>query len=153
VLSDNTTQTVTAAATWTSSDTSVATVSNAGGLRGTATPVKAGTTTVTATYQGKSGSTTLTVSAAKLLSIALSPTAATLAKGARLSFTATGTYDDGSALDLTRQATWLSSSDGVATVSNADDSRGQATGVAAGQVTLKAVFQGITGSTTLTVSP
>jgi trimeric autotransporter adhesin len=153
VLSDNTTQNVTAAATWTSSDTSVATVSNAGGLRGTATPVKAGTTTVTATYQGKSGSTTLTVSAAKLLSIALSPMAATLAKGARLSFTATGSYDDGSVLDLTRQATWLSSSDSVATVSNADDSRGQATGVTSGQVTVQAHFQGISGSTTLTVSP
>jgi len=67
-FSDNTTQDLTASATWSSSATSVATISNAAGSNGRATPVSAGTTAITATVavtqpvQGNiSGSTTLTV--------------------------------------------------------------------------------------------
>ena len=56
-LSDGTTQDVTSAATWQSSDTTIATVSSAGAVAG----VAAGTVTVTATYQSISGSDQITL--------------------------------------------------------------------------------------------
>ncbi len=61
--SDGSTQNMTSQATWTSSNTSVATVNGSSGL---ATGVSAGTTTITATLSGKSGSTNLAVQAAPL---------------------------------------------------------------------------------------
>ena len=48
-LSDNTTQDLTTSVTWSSSDISIATVSNAAGTNGRATGVAAGTVTITAT--------------------------------------------------------------------------------------------------------
>lgn len=59
--SDNTTQDVTASASWTSSVSSVATISNAAGTNGRATSVSAGTTTITVALGNVSASTTLTV--------------------------------------------------------------------------------------------
>lgn len=58
---DNSTQDVTTSATWSSSVTSVATISNAAGANGRATSVAAGTTTITAAIGGVFSSTTLTV--------------------------------------------------------------------------------------------
>jgi hypothetical protein len=153
ILSNNTTMVLPAnAASWTSSDPSVATVTN----NGTATPVKAGTTSVTATYLGKSGSSALTVSAATLSSIAITPNpvALSLAKSPSQQLTATGTYSDGSKFDLTNVATWLSSASTVAPVSNAAGSRGLVTGLAAGSSNVTAVFQTVTSTAdAVTVTP
>jgi hypothetical protein len=57
MLTDGTTRNVTTTATWQSSSPAVATVSNAGLV----TAVAAGTTTITATYQAKSGTFNITV--------------------------------------------------------------------------------------------
>ena len=59
--SNSSTQDLTIAATWTSSVTSVATISNAAGTNGRATSVADGTTTITAAVGGVSASTTLRV--------------------------------------------------------------------------------------------
>ena len=157
VYDDSSTGTVTGAATWTSSDPTVATVGNAGGTTGVATPVKAGPTTITANYQGVSGSTLLTVSGAKLASIAITPSPLSVVVGARQQLTATGTWDDKSTLDITADVTWLSQNgdaggDAIATVSNATGSRGLFTAVSAGSVTVSAIFQGVTGAETATVT-
>src|SRR5208337_196818 len=67
--SDGTSHDITMQVTWSSSSASVATV-NSSGL---ATPVVAGTTTITATSGSISGSTTLTVNPATLTSISVTP--------------------------------------------------------------------------------
>ncbi len=67
--SNGTTQNLTSTATWASSATSVATVSSAG----LATSVAQGTATITATSGTISGSATLTVTAAVLTSISVTP--------------------------------------------------------------------------------
>jgi len=59
--SDNTTQNLTTAVTWGSSNTGIATISNAGGSKGLAAGVAAGTTTITAASGSVSGTATLTV--------------------------------------------------------------------------------------------
>jgi hypothetical protein len=140
ILSNNTTFVVTGSATWVSSDVGVATVT-AGGV---ATPLKAGSATMTATYLGKSGASALTVSAATLSSLAIAPATLSLGPGQTQQLTATGTYSDASTYDLTNVATWLSSTGSVAAVSNANGSRGLLTGITAGTTSVTAVFQAVT---------
>ncbi len=142
--SDGSHQNLTSSVTWTSSATTVATISS-GGL---ATGVAAGSTTIRATSGSISGSTGLTVTAATLLSIAVTPANASIAAGQQQQFTATGTYSDGSHQNLTSSATWTSSATTVATIG----SGGLATGVAAGSTTIRATSGSISGSTGLTVT-
>src|SRR5207245_1851843 len=63
-------------------------------------------------------------------------------------FTATGTYTDSSAQDLTSTVTWSSSATGVATIG-----AGLATSLAQGITTISASLGSLTGSTILTVTP
>jgi hypothetical protein len=152
VYDDSSTGAVTAGATWTSSDTTVASVGNTGAATGVATPLKVGSTTITASYQGVSGTTLLTVSGAKLTSIAITPSPLSVAVAGHQQLTATGTWGDTSTREITTDVTWLSSSDAVATVSNAAGSRGLFTAVSAGPITLTAAFQGVTGTLAATVT-
>jgi uncharacterized protein YjdB len=144
---------VTTLVTWTSSDGTVATISNAAGSRGLATTLKAGSVTIKATLGPVSGTATLCVGSQTLTSITVTPTGGSVAKGASLAFTATGHYSDSSTYDLTAFATWISTAPTVAAVSNADGSQGLATGLATGTTSIEAHFQGKTGSTGLTVTP
>ena len=74
-----------------------------------------------------SGSTTLTVTDATLVSIEVTPAAPSITNSLTQQFTATGTLSDSSTQDLTTQVTWASSDSAVATVSNAAGSNGLAT--------------------------
>ena len=64
---------------------------------------------------------------------------ADLAVGSTQQFTATGTYSDGSTMDITNQVTWASSATTMATISSA----GLATGVAAGNTNITASMSGV----------
>lgn len=146
--SDDEEKDLTADAVWTSSDPSVATVSS-GGL---ATPLASGTTTITASTQGRSGSTTLTVTNALLQSIEVTPANPSIANGTRQPFTATGRFDDGSAQDLTAAVTWTSSDPSVS-IGNVSGSQGLAASTALGAATsvITATLGPISGTTVLTV--
>ena len=156
IYSDNSTQDLTSSATWSSSIRAVATASNAPGSNGLATSVAVGLTTITATdpASGINDSTTLTVTAAVLVSISVMPTNPSIALGTTQQFTATGIYSDNSTQDLTSSATWSSSIRTVATISNAPGSNGFATSVAIGFTTITATdpASGIDDSSTLTVT-
>jgi hypothetical protein len=142
-LSNGATLVVTGNASWVASDATIATVTG-----GVATPVKAGTTTVTATYLGVAGASVLTVSPTTLSSIAITPNpvSLSLATGASQQLTATGTYADSTKRDLSGVVTWRSGTSSVATVSNANGSRGLVTGIAAGTSAVTAAFQGVTSA-------
>jgi uncharacterized protein YjdB len=141
--SDGATQDITATATWTAAVPTVATV-NAAGL---ATALAPGTTAITASLSGVIGSATLNVP--RLTSIAVTPNPVSIAAGATQQFTATASYSDGSTQNITAKATWTSSNPAAGTVNAA----GLATAVAAGSTSITASLNGITGSTTLTVTP
>ena len=70
---DNTTADITSTATWTSSNPSVATVSDQMPTKGQARSIAPGTTTIQASSGGVNGSTTLTVTNATLVSIDIAP--------------------------------------------------------------------------------
>lgn len=150
--SDGTTQNVTAQATFTSTDTLIASVSNAPGTEGRAQALHQGNVTISASYGGRTGSTGLAVTAAALASIAITPSPPHLAPGTPLQLHATGTWTDGSTQDLTTQATWASSDTAVAQMSNVVPTQGRLLAIGSGTATLTATFTGISGMATVTVS-
>lgn len=143
--SDGSTQVVTAAATWTSSDTSRATVGNSGMATGTA----AGSATITAAYKGQGTSTVLTVTGTKALtSVSISPLNGSVVLDLTQQFTATATYSDGSTQVVTNSATWTSSDTSKVTVQNT----GLATGLGTGVAIITATYSGQSAVTQLTVT-
>lgn len=145
---DSSTQNLTTTVTWTSSTPATATIDPATGL---ATAVANGSTTITAMFGAFTPSTTLTVGAGPLVSIAVTPANPSIAKGQTQQFVATGTFADSSTQNLTTQVAW-SSSDVSAQISNTSGSQGLATGLAVGTPTITATLGTISGTTTLTVT-
>jgi type IV pilus assembly protein PilY1 len=149
---DGSMQNLTTQVSWSSSDTSVATI----GSQGLASSLATGSSGITATLGSISGSTGLTVIAPPpppppptLVSITVTPANQTIDVGQTEQYTATGTYSDGSTLNLTAEVTWTSTTTSVATIA----SGGLASAVAAGSTTIGATLDSVSGSTTLTVVP
>ncbi len=147
-FSDNTTQDLTDAAVWSSSNENVAAISNADGREGLATARREGPTTITASLNGVSGSTELTVGPQTLVSIDVTPTNPTVVSGTTQQFTATGNYSNGNTQNLTNDVSWQSSNSAVATITGT----GLATADAAGSSTITASMDGISDDTNLTVT-
>jgi uncharacterized protein YjdB len=133
---------------WSSSNTSVAAVSNDATNSGFASSLTQGSATITASALGITGSANLTITAPTLVSIQLSPQSPTIPLGATQQFTAIGFFTDGSTQDLTSTATWSSSASAVATLS----SSGLATGLLQGVATVQASFGSVNATTNLNVA-
>src|SRR5262249_40387329 len=130
---DNSTQDLTAAVTWASSNTGVASISNAPGSNGLATAAVVGPAHMSAGDDGgTAANAALTVTAATLVSIQVTPPNPSIANGLTQQFAATGTFTDNSTQDLTTFVTWASSNAGVASISNAAGSNGVATAASVG---------------------
>jgi uncharacterized repeat protein (TIGR03803 family) len=157
-FSDNTTQNLSADLTWTSSNTSLATVSSTG-LASTA-GAGTGTATITATCSvasvcsNLSGTATLTVTPATLSSITLSASSSSIAAGATEQFTATGNFSDNATQNLSADVNWTSSNTAVTTVS----SSGLVSAVGAGTATITVACKvagtcgSVSGTSTVTVT-
>jgi len=145
---DGSTFDLTTSATWSSSLPSTATV-NATGL---ATNAATGQTIITASAAGINGSSTLTVTSAALVSIAVTPAVQTIPIGTTEQFVATGSFSDGSVQNITLSVQWSSSVGSVATIGNVPSSSGLVTSVSAGSSSISATSGSISASTTLTVS-
>src|SRR6266571_4158567 len=153
---------------WTTSALGVATV-DANGL---VTAVAPGSATITATSEGKSGTSAITVNPVPVASVAVTPGSATVSVGGTLQLTATpldanGNPLSGRAVSWTtsapgvatvdangnplsgRTVTWVSSNTAVATVS----ASGLVTGVAPGSATITATSEGKSGTAAITVNP
>ena len=134
--SNSSTANLTNQVTWASSSPSVATINSTG----LATALAQGTTSITAMLSGvTSPAATLNVSAAALVSIAVTPTDPSITKGTTQQFTAIGTYTDATTQDLTSQVTWVSANPTVATIS----STGLATALAQGTTSITASLDSV----------
>ena len=138
---------------WSSGNTGIASVSNVANQKGTVTGTGLGTTAITATKGAVSGNTNITVTAAVLTSIAITPASASVPLGTSQAFTATGTYSDSTTSNITTSVTWASQDTSKATISNSAGTNGQLSTVAQGSVTITATMSGVTGQTTITVAP
>jgi uncharacterized protein YjdB len=154
-LSDGSTSDVTTQVTWSSSATTVATISNAASSKGLATTVAKGPATITATLAGKMGIAQLTVSGPVLQSLQVTPFTANITVGAARAFAATAIYSDGSTEDVTDLAAWSFSDTTVASgtfTMMGMTTRFTATGVAAGTTTVQVTYAGVSASALLQVT-
>ena len=132
---------VTSAATWSSGNTSVATVSG-----GTVTGKGAGTTTITATYNSKSATCSVTVVGSATLSLGW--TSATMEKGSVRTNAAIYNPNNGTAsTNVTSSAVWTTSNAGVATAGS-----GTITAQGKGTCTITVTYNGLSASCTVTVT-
>ena len=149
LFSNGTTQDLSNTATWSSSDTAVATVSSSGLASG----VGLGTTNIGASFKGVS-STAEPLAVDQLNSISVSPNPAAVLLGSTVQFAAAGNFTFAAGgtgdLDVSSQVTWASSNPDVATI----DSTGNATAVTVGSTNITATSCGGTvGTAVLTVNP
>ncbi|ARB92081.1 Ig-like domain-containing protein [Legionella longbeachae] len=152
IYTDNTTQDLTKEVAWASSDTRVATISNAPDSPGAAVGKGVGSTVITASLSGVTGAAPLNIIEAVLDSIVVTPANASLPLGTNQQYRAMGIFSDASEENLTSDVTWTSSNTSAVTISNATGTQGLAQSVSLGNATLKASLNGISGTTGVNVS-
>jgi uncharacterized protein YjdB len=128
--------------TWSSSANSVASVSSTGLV----TAISPGPATVTATSEGVSGTSTITVTAIPVASIRVTPDPVTVAAGQVVQLVAQALDGDGNVLN--RPLTWSSDLPTRATVS----ASGLVTALTAGEVRISARNGNVVGTATVTVT-
>ncbi|MBZ5664351.1 MAG: Ig-like domain-containing protein [Acidobacteriia bacterium] len=149
---DGTSPDVTALVAWNSTQPAVASISTSPGKQGLTVGAAPGSTSISASLGTvSSGASTLTVSSANLVSIAVTPANPTVPVATSQQFVATGTFDDGSKQDLSRNVAWttVEAHSRVAKVS----ATGVVTGLGLGgeTITATAPSSGISASTGVTV--
>ncbi|WP_226088487.1 Ig-like domain-containing protein [Vibrio bathopelagicus] len=139
-FSDGTASDISGSVTWVPVDTATAAVSPTGLLSG----VETGKTTLTAFKDGVISNTVeVNVSSAVITAIQVTPSPVTVAKGQAQQLTATATFSDGTASDISRSVAWVSADTAKATVSPT----GLLSGVEVGHTTLTALKDGVTSNT------
>lgn len=138
---------VTNTAAWSSSNSSVASVSN-----GVITFNSAGSAVVTVTYAGLSATVNVTVQNKSLVSIALTGGESGVSVNGTRDLVATATYSDSSTENVTNSVTWSSTNTSVITVSNTLPNVGRITGIAAGSSTITATIGPTSGSQLVNVN-
>jgi hypothetical protein len=134
-FSDGTTQDITHAVSWSSSNTAIAGINPASGI---ALGLLTGTANITASLGGiTSPAVPLNITAATLQSISVAPATPSIALGTTQQFTATGTYSDLSTANITTSATWASSVPATASISAGT---GLAHGLVAGTTQITAML-------------
>ena len=132
--------------TYSSSNTGIATVSGTGFVRA----IAAGTAILTAASEGKSGTSTVTVTStppAPVASVAVTPSSASLSPGGTVQLTAT--LRDGAGNTLSdRTVTWTTSNGLVAAVSGS----GLVTAGGEGSAVVTATSEGVEGTSSITVT-
>ena len=159
-FSDNTTQTL-ASVIWSSSNSSVVSVTNDSGSNsgigndssnsGTIFGIGQGSATISACSGAICGSTSTSV--VTLSSISVSPSSPTIALDAAQEFqlTATGVYSDGSTADLTSSVTWSSSDSSILFVLSTQGNSGIVVPGAVGTANAIATAGSVSGSTPVNV--
>jgi len=135
MFSDGTTQDITHAVTWSSSNTSIAAINPVTGI---ALGLLGGTANITASLGGvTSPAVPLNITAATLQSISVAPATPSIALGTTQQFTAIGTYSDLSTANITTSVAWASSVPATASIAAGT---GLAHGLAAGTTQITATL-------------
>ena len=126
---------------WTTSNASVATVDAAGVV----TAKGKGTATITATSEGKSGTSEFTIAPGAVSKVSITPSSLSMLAGDRQQLTATAQDANGTTLSGAA-VVWASDKTSVASVNG-----GQVTAVSVGSATITATVEGVVGSAPVTV--
>jgi hypothetical protein len=150
--SDGSAKDVTSTVTWSSDEQATLAISDDSQNKGLVRALVIGTAHVHAALSGKTGDATITVSAAELQVITITPASPSLAMGTTVQLSAAGTYSDGSTQDITSAVQWVSADQSVVQVSNELGLLGLVTAVGQGAVNVSAVLGNVTASVQLTVT-
>ena len=134
---DGSIEDVTASATWTSKDPSVATVDTAGGSV-TVTGVENGSTTITGTYEGKTATINVNVTP-KLDHILVQPHSVSVTYGKIQAVIICAVYADDSKVDVTKSVTLVSDDPNVATIITG----GIIKGISVGDTVVRGTYLGL----------
>jgi trimeric autotransporter adhesin len=144
IYSDGSTQDLTSSVSWSSSDAAIAVVSNTGLVAG----LVVGDITASASSQGITGSLAITVNAATLVSVKITPLTVTLQNLLTTQqFTLTGTFSDGTTQALTGNAHWSCSSTLLGSISPT----GLLTPIALGNLTVTATYGSFSATATVSI--
>ncbi len=143
VYSDGSSSNITSSATWTSGDSSIATISG-----NNATATGAGAVTITVTLDGVSNSIVLVPFSASLSSIELSQESLTLPLGSVYDISVYALYDNGLNEDITEVASYTIDDGAVASI----DASGRISSLASGTAIITVAFGGQSKTLNLTVS-
>ena len=149
IFSDGSHDDLTISANWQTDNTDIAYFSEAG----IASSASEGTTAVTASINGLSVEALLTVTAAELSYISVSPKSRTVPAGHFAQFTATAHYTDLTNHDVSSLATWSSQSSAIASVVTSGRLGGQVSAISEGETLVTAYFDNQSDNATVTVSP
>jgi len=150
--SDGTFERVSDQVSWASSNVSLASVSNDAASIGDVTANSTGNVTLTASLQGISASTEMTITDAVLEDIMVSPSPVSMAKGTRQPLSATGFYSDNSVKDITTQVIWSTSDGSIVDVANAAGTAGLVSALEIGDSQVHASLNGVDGHVNVTVN-
>src|SRR5467141_1691470 len=104
---DGTSPDITSLVTWNSTQSAIATVSSSPGTQGLALAASPGSTSISASLGTLSSpNSLLVVSSAHLASLAVTPATPTVPLATSQQLVATGTFDDGTTQDLSRDVAW-----------------------------------------------
>jgi hypothetical protein len=144
--SNGTIQSLTTGPAWSTSNTSLATITQAGVLTG----VAAGSVTVRASYSGLNAQLAVTVGTAPTVTLTGVSIvgATTVTAGQTSQYTLRATYSNGTTQSLTTGPAWSTTNTGVATITQG----GLLSAVAAGSVTVRGTYSGLTGQLAVTVA-
>lgn len=129
---------------WSSSNTAVATVDAQGNVQGRGL----GNATISATSEGKSGSSTVTVTLVPVFSVSVTPASSTVGTGAQTQLTAVTLDAAGNVLNG-RAIAWSAAPSDVASVTGT----GLVSGLKAGTAVITATSEGKSGTAVVTVTP
>lgn len=139
---------VTNTAQWTSSDTSVATVSNTGLI----TAVGAGSAIITAAADGNEADARIVVSASTVTGLSVTPNNPTLQIAGTQQLTAVAQTQEGSVPDISSITTWSSSNSSVATVNTSGLVTAQTSGTATITASVTTATATVSGTSNVTVN-
>jgi len=136
-------------ATWTSLNTSVATVVSTGNMSARATGVGGGQVEIRATVGSAYRGGTLTVLAPATVTV--SPSSVSICPGGGPAMLTATVLDQQGNVWTAGTVAWSSSNTSIATVTAYDSRRGTATGAAVGSATITATLDGVSGTSNVTV--
>jgi len=148
IFSDSSSKNVTIESDWQSSDINTVSIDTLG----LSTSYYEGKVTITGTYQGMSAATSLTVTAAEITGLEISPVNPVAPVGTEDRFTATVFYSDGYSSDVTRSTTWSSSESSIISIVASGPGAGYATAEQVGDSEISASFGGLSTTTMATVT-
>ncbi|NQZ27450.1 MAG: Ig-like domain-containing protein [Colwellia sp.] len=140
---------ISSSATWSSLDDNIVHITTSGIAGGQASADKIGVSVITATFLGKSSSTTATVTEAILESLVISPPSADVPQGTSYQYRADGIYSDKVVKDLTNAANWQTGNDSFATINSTGLAKGENQGV----TSITASIDSISATAEIKVTP